>query len=102
VNKLQLNLDDLDVQTFHTTPGSARGQGTVHGAQVTAYWGQSCYLTFCGSCDPTNPDIDCGSIDSNGCPSVNVADCPTVMYSCGCSGDRTGPVWDRDEDPECS
>lgn len=104
MSKLHLNLNDLDVQTFHTTPAPS-GKGTVVGAQQTGQWNESCGLTYCGTCDPTNPDVDCGGGDSADCPSVNVANCPSVYYTdCGCGGggDRTSWGWDRDEDPDCT
>lgn len=106
MSKLHLNLDDLDVQTFHTTPAPSAGKGTVLGAQDTGQWNESCGLTYCGTCEPTNPDVDCGGGDSADCPSVNVANCPSAYYTdCGCgSGGGRETVWgDRTEwDPDCS
>lgn len=105
MSKLHLNLDDLDVQTFHTTPAPS-GKGTVFGAQEpTGWWNESCGVTYCGTCEPTNPDVDCGGGDSADCPSVNVANCYSVEYGCGVGGDErtTGWYpWSRDEDPNCT
>lgn len=105
MSKLHLNLNDLDVQTFHTTPAPSSGKGTVFGAQQTGQWNESCGVTYCGSCDPTNPDVDCGGGDSADCPSVNVANCPSVEYTCGCGSggdERTSWGWDWWEDPDCT
>lgn len=105
MNKLHLNLEDLDVQTFHVMPAHSPRPGTVFGAET---WnvGVSCVLTQCGSCEPTNPDVDCGGDNSYDCPSVQVAYCPSADYTCGCGGGggrETGSWGDRTEwDPDCT
>jgi hypothetical protein len=104
VSKLHLSLDDLDVQTFHTTPARSSGKGTVFGAAATDWWYNSCGVTYCDTCNATNPEVDCGGGDSADCPSVNVANCESVEYGCGVPNDRTTGwyPWSRDDDPNCT
>ena len=60
MKKVKLNLDDLKVESFVTTPDATSGRGTVFG-QVTHPWdscGGTCVATDpCGTCSPANTCI---------------------------------------------
>jgi hypothetical protein len=59
MKKIKLNLDDLKVQSFETTPARAgSAAGTVFG-----------YIASCDNCDETSdPGTACG-FNTNGCTS---------------------------------
>ena len=94
-NKIHLNLEDLGVQSFDTTPESSAGRGTVFGRAGTWEPVDSCHATYCGDCEATNPDVDCGGDNSAQCDSVNIANCASAYYTdcCGGSGDRPTDEW---------
>jgi hypothetical protein len=85
VKKLQLDPDTLMVQSFDTAPHLPEGGGTVFG-RATLQYDASCGATYCGDCNATDPDVDCGGGESGACPSVNVANCESAFYSDCCGG----------------
>lgn len=97
MNKLKLELESLEVQTFETS-GDRPRSGTVVG--FNTYMPQdSCHATYCGTCNIT---AECEE-DTYDCPSVNIADCNSAYYTqcCGPSGSFsrfTGDPWN----PTCS
>ena len=97
MKKISLNVEDLGVQSFETTPRALDAQrGTVRGRAATWEIAESCHATYCGDCEATNPDVDCGSDQSGNCDSVNIANCASAFYTdcCGGSGgDRTTDEW---------
>lgn len=96
MKKFSLNLDDLGVQSFETTSSMATERGTVQGHADTE--ADSCAVTQCG-------DWQC---ETNHCPSVNVLNCPSALYTdCNCgSWGGGGRATDVDEygyiSPNCS
>jgi hypothetical protein len=94
MNKLNLNLDDLQVTSFATQDESADADGTVHGQvdtganiclrPIESYFGScfNCSLlqTECGGC---GTDFGCGTLDI-GCGQETLLcpqtlDCPTFQ-----------------------
>lgn len=78
MNKLKLQLDDLRVDSFDTTPAE-KERGTVLGAQCTCY--TQCTCPGCDTCDET-----CGCYTGS-CPGesciggtacVSDAECPNA------------------------
>jgi len=61
MDKLDLDLGDLNVDSFTTTPEDTSEEGTIRGYNT---FGGTCYETcndFTGdTCYCTNPDVDCG------------------------------------------
>ncbi|MCG8454976.1 MAG: pinensin family lanthipeptide [Holophagales bacterium] len=89
MKKLKLDLDDLKVESFETTPETGEeAKGTVYG-----YITQD--LTICDGCnDPTNQNTcasTCGSTCGNTCGSTCGTTCAstcgnTCGATCGCGG----------------
>lgn len=88
--KRKLRLDDLAVESFGTTRGSADVRGTVHGRGGTypPSPGQSypeCYSGHLTCITPNTCDISCGAtcdISCNGSCDISCAD--TCPVSCSC------------------
>jgi hypothetical protein len=83
--KLQLNLDQLAVDSFDTTKPAAKA-GTVFAEQCTCY--TNCTCPGCPSCDAT-----CGNTCNYTCDDATCIGC-TDAYSCyetdcGCEGPET-------------
>jgi hypothetical protein len=51
MNKLKLNLEDLAVESFSTTPEAQKENGTVFGQQCTCF--TQCTCPGCPTCDAT-------------------------------------------------
>ena len=85
MEKLKLDLDAFDVQTFETMTEPSRESGTVFG--FNTYTPQeSCHATYCGDCVTAECDDD----NTYDCPSVNIADCQSAYYTACCGGDPGG------------
>ena len=91
MKKLQLDPDDLLVQSF-ATEAAGTGGGTVF-ARATEFWVQtcggnpdSCNATYCGDCPDTNPGGGCGGDATGDCVSVNIAGCQSAYYTECCGG----------------
>ena len=82
MKKLKLNLDDLKVESFATTPDAASGRGTVFG-QVTHPYDSNCGTcpgnTNCGTCNGE-------SCDYPGCTAAGL----TCVDPCGPGGSEAG------------
>lgn len=82
MGKLKLNLDDLKVESFVTTPGQHPGRGTVFAQDLTQE------ETFCWTCQNCLTEGD-----TCGCTAVG---CQTNEYTCNhgltytCSTDPNG------------
>lgn len=98
MEKMRLQLDELAVQSFATTPQDSTPRGTVHGNQESGactveYWGYTCW-EGCqwesgaqNSCDNNScacPSADCGGSDGCG-PTTTLG--VTYLVSC-CDTDR--------------
>jgi hypothetical protein len=67
MKKLTLQLDDLRVDSFATTPAE-RGSGTVFGEQCTCW--TNCTCPGCPTCDATcdlTCGVDCGTFEGYTC-----------------------------------
>ncbi len=62
--KLQLNLEDLSVDSFDTT-STQKAKGTVFGEQCTCY--TNCTCPGCPTCDRTCPNTCAYTCDDNTC-----------------------------------
>lgn len=69
MRKLTLNVDELEVQSFRTTPGTGAERGTVRANSGCCYSGTDC-TEYWSTCDPGDTDYFCPG---------------TGMQSCGCS-----------------
>jgi hypothetical protein len=93
MRKLKLDLEDLSVESFATTPEPHREAGTVFGQQCTCYTQCTCpgCPTCDASCNGTCGGTCAGTCDAscNGtcdCPATNDASCyGSCDYSCICS-----------------
>lgn len=73
--KLQLRFEDLEVESFETTPrGEADKEGTVVGLALAS--DASCALVPCG---PEDGDTFCGTV----CLTIGTVTCNTCGSSCG-------------------
>jgi hypothetical protein len=86
MRKLKLQLDDLQVDTFQTTPAE-KPKGTVFGEQCTCYTNctcpgcPTCYASCNGTCGGTC-DGTCGASCAGTCDTCGDA-CGTWDASCG-------------------
>ena len=82
--KLSLSLDDLQVESFHTTPEKKKeGQGTVYG-----YITQD--LTLCDTCTDSTCGSTCDSTCSSTCSSTGGSTCSSTCSStCDSTCDST-------------
>ena len=79
MNKLKLDLDDLAVESFATTPEPHREGGTVFGQQCTCY--TQCTCPGCPTCDAScngTCDASCNGTCGDTCNA-----CATMDYTCG-------------------
>ncbi|HEX8695570.1 MAG TPA: hypothetical protein VF746_24365 [Longimicrobium sp.] len=104
MRKVRLVLEDLSVESFDTTPGAARGRGTVHGRAdyyavpaepYSQYPGQCdtypncpsplCVDTPLASCDDASCRWTCGDSCNGTCASCQSCDScrDTCDYTCG-------------------
>ena len=84
MEKLKLDLEKLEVQTFDTTAESNLQGGTVFGFE-TVNLEDSCAVTYCPDCDVTA--TGCDVENTNNCESVNPLFCVSAYYSdCNCGG----------------
>jgi hypothetical protein len=89
MKKMKLHLDDLTVDTFHTTPAE-RERGTVMGQQCTCY--TVCTCPGCATCDGTCPaDASCADTCWETCDDLSClatcgfTNCETKCnYTCRC------------------
>jgi hypothetical protein len=88
MRKLKLDLEDLSVESFATTPEARRDGGTVFGQQCTCY--TQCTCPGCPTCDASCNGTCGGTCEAScngtcGCPdpSANWSACGrTCDYSC--------------------
>jgi hypothetical protein len=80
MNKLKLQLEDLLVDSFQTTPAE-RPKGTVFGEQCTCY--TQCTCPGCPTCDGTCPNTCANTCDDPSCAGTCGATCD---WSCGGAG----------------
>lgn len=93
MKKLKLDLDDLQVESFHTTPGSAR----LDGGTVQGYTGEQCIPTVegptCSTCQGWTCDPSCNgtcggaSCDPTSCSTCGGATCDSTCNCATCPGD---------------
>jgi hypothetical protein len=86
MNKLRLDLDDLSVESFATTPEPSREAGTVFGQQCTCY--TLCTCPGCPTCD-ASCNGTCGGTCAASCNGTCVNTCAASCYgtcdwSCEC------------------
>jgi hypothetical protein len=83
MKKLKLNLDDLQVESFETTPASATQRGTVHGYRP--------YTDTCGTPCTAHPQCtaECGGQGDTDYVCTN--DCGTDSCDCGSQGFSCNP-----------
>jgi hypothetical protein len=84
--KLKLKLDDLQVDTFQTTP-APKSKGTVFGEQCTCW--TNCTCPGCPTCDAS-----CNGTCDASCNGTCDATCDASCYgscdwSCGCTYEST-------------
>jgi hypothetical protein len=92
-SKLKLDLDELQVESFDTTPGEHRREGTVFGQQCTCY--TQCTCPGCPTCDAScngtcggTCDASCNGTCGGTCANSCYGTCGE--YTCyGCGGDGT-------------
>ena len=83
MNKLKLQLEDLLVDSFDTTPVQ-KEKGTVFGEQCTCY--TNCTCPGCPSCDATCPATCAYTCDDASCAGSCGASCyGSCDYSCDCT-----------------
>ena len=97
MKKLVLNVDELSVQSFDTS-AARKGSGTVFGNytdyyEATCGVADSCHATYCGDCNATDPNVDCGDGGSGDCPSVNIANCASAYYTDCCERYTSRDFW---------
>ena len=79
MNKLRLDLEDLSVESFDTTPAARAENGTVFGQQCTCY--TQCTCPGCPTCDAS-----CNGTCDATCAGTCAASCNgTCNYTCGAS-----------------
>ena len=81
--KLRLDLEDLSVESFDTTPSEHRREGTVFAQQCTCY--TNCTCPGCPTCD-ASCNGTCGGTCNGTCgENTCAASCyGTCDYSCNC------------------
>ena len=97
MNKLKLQLEDLLVDSFDTTPVQ-KEKGTVFGEQCTCYTNctcpgcPTCYASCNGSCD-ASCNGTCGATCDASCGGTCDYSCDCSQYSCNytCDGYATYP-----------
>jgi hypothetical protein len=80
MRKLRLDLEDLSVESFTTTPEAHRESGTVFGQQCTCY--TQCTCPGCPTCDAS-----CNGTCGGTCAATCNASCNGTCggWSCGCA-----------------
>ncbi|HEX8696172.1 MAG TPA: pinensin family lanthipeptide [Longimicrobium sp.] len=63
MQKLKLKLDDLQVESFPTADGGAKGKGTVKAHDVPTYWLPGCWTApdYGSTCEPVYTCPECAS-----------------------------------------
>ncbi len=88
MRKLKLDLEELSVESFATTPEARGESGTVFGQQCTCY--TQCTCPGCPTCDAScngTCDASCnGSCDAS-CNGTCDGTCPASGYTCDVSCD---------------
>jgi hypothetical protein len=85
MKKLKLDLEDLSVESFATTPESRGEGGTVFGQQCTCY--TQCTCPGCPTCD-ASCNGTCGGTCGGTCEASCNGTCDfTCDYSCGAGCD---------------
>ncbi len=81
MKKLKLDLEDLSVESFATTPEPRAEGGTVFGQQCTCY--TQCTCPGCPTCD-ASCNGTCGGTCDASCNGTcgDTCNCPTGDYSC--------------------
>ena len=78
--KLKLNLDDLKVESFVTTPDATQGRGTVFGQMQT----ESCVVCTAGTCQcPTLAGDTCQYPPCGGGGTGEGPTCAATQCTCG-------------------
>ncbi len=81
MHKLKLNLEDLSVESFATTPEARHEGGTVFGQQCTCY--TQCTCPGCPTCD-ASCNGTCGGTCGGTCDASCNGTCDgSCDYSCG-------------------
>lgn len=117
MKKVKLNLDDLRVESFATTPPASSGRGTVFGQATepqTCGAGATCYqtctevgVTCVNPCTGNTCGASCGGTcfedTCDTCPQVT---CPTCGLFCGTAGvtdcPHETPCEDYTQTPSCT
>jgi hypothetical protein len=105
MSKLRLQLEDLMIDSFDTTPVQ-KGKGTVFGEQCTCY--TQCTCPGCPTCD-ASCNGTCAASCYGSCAATCDASCEdTCNYSCAgtcgeytCDGYRTCPTFQGGFQAEC-
>ena len=97
MDKLKLNLEMLEVQTFETVADPARQAGTVLAFATNNLVEDSCAVTFCTDCD--NSETGCDVENTNNCESVNPMNCQSAYYTDCCGGGSDSLCMLTNEDP---
>jgi hypothetical protein len=84
--KLKLSVEELRVESFHTTAPLGSGGGTVRGAEAAGTNQSGCIIASCGatcpiSCAPTCPYAGACEDSLDACEGTNASGC--VILSCG-------------------
>ena len=91
MNKLRLDLEDLSVESFSTTPEAGKEEGTVFGQQCTCY--TNCTCPGCPTCDAScngTCAASCNGTCDASCNGTCGATCAASCYgSCDYSCDYT-------------
>jgi hypothetical protein len=89
MNKLKLDLEDLSVESFATTPEPRAEGGTVFGQQCTCY--TQCTCPGCPTCD-ASCNGTCGGTCDASCNGTCGGTCGATCYA-SCYG-TCDPTWD--------
>jgi hypothetical protein len=93
MNKLRLDLEDLSVESFSTTPEAGKEEGTVFGQQCTCY--TNCTCPGCPTCDAScngtcggtcggTCDASCNGTCDASCNGTCVDSCNNCTYGTDC------------------
>ncbi|HLL47579.1 MAG TPA: hypothetical protein VK399_12765 [Longimicrobiaceae bacterium] len=90
MEKLKLDLEDLAVESFATTPEPRAEGGTVFGQQCTCY--TQCTCPGCPTCD-ASCNGTCGGTCEASCNGTCGPTCDVSCYGT-CGVGTCGPTWD--------
>ncbi len=83
MNKLRLDLEDLSVESFATTPEAGTEGGTVFGQQCTCY--TNCTCPGCPTCD-ASCNGTCGGTCGGTCDASCNGTCAGATCDASCNG----------------